>query len=213
MADLENLMEKLPKIVTDNEIRVNGQWSGDGCLIDSLNLGPGGLCRVSSSGMIDLDFILSEEGRTQLNQYSLESGGNESIQEWFGFLFQASPEWGGCKTYDDDPPVGTEYLHASLGWPCKSIPTWDAAGLESALGYPGGELVEAVEAGLTAAPELVNWSDLSHESRASVCSALGGGSSSDVFFEPLMSFVISTLGDRFSSEQGSYTWDQLGAIS
>lgn len=213
MADFESLTENLPKLVTDNEIIVHGQWSGDGCLIDSLTVGPGGLCRVSSTGMISLDAILSEEGRTQLNRYSLESGGNESIQEWFGFLFRASPEWGGCETYDEEPPVGTEYLHASLGWPCKSIPTWDAAALEAALGYPDGELVDAVEAGLTAAPELVNWRDLSHESRASICSALAGGSSSDVFFEPLVSFVVSSLGDTFSSDHGTYTWKQLGEIS
>lgn len=213
MTDFDSLSKNLPKLVRDNIVTVYGQWSGNDCLIDSLTLGPEGLCRVSSTGMISLDEVLSEEGRRKLNQYSLTPDGNPSIQQWFGFLFRASPEWGGAETYDEEPPVGTEYLHASLGWPCKSPPSWDAAALEAALGYPDGDLVDAVDAGLTAAPELVTWSDLSHETRTAICDTLAGGLSSDVFFAPLVNFVVSTLGATFSTDHATYTWQQLGEAS
>jgi hypothetical protein len=84
--------------------------------------------------------------------------------------------------------------------------------LEAILRYPDGELIEAIESGLTEVPELVSWSDLSNESKDEICSALGEDSSEDVFFESLNTFIISSIDDAFSSDSGTYTWQQLGNI-
>ena len=129
MSRLRNLQTHLPKIIAANPIKVEGMWVSGGCLIDGLDVGPGGMCHINNMGRIIVH--VGEQAKLEMDGFSSQEGADEAIQEWFGILYNASSEWYGSETFDEEPPKGSEWLYQNLEWPAVAEPTFDEETYES----------------------------------------------------------------------------------
>ena len=205
MSDLIHLQSHLPKLITTNHLTVRGRWVSGGCLIDAIDVGPGGMCRINDTGMVAVH--ISQKAKKEMDHYSSEDGADDAIQEWFGVLYNASSEFCGCSTYDEEPPRGTEWLHLKLQWPAVEEPDFDSEKYE--------DIVDAVDEGAATAPSLIPWSQLTEENKATIIQNFNVGDehSDDCFFEGLRVFIIDTIGRSFSSDSATYTWSELVGLA
>ena len=205
MSQIKNLQIHLPKLITANPIKIQGRWVSGGCLIDGLYVGPGGMCHINSMGRIVVH--VSEKAKQEMDKYSTQDGADEAIQEWFGTLYNASSEWCGCETFDEEPPKGSEWLYCNLQWPAETEPDFDSEKYE--------DIVDAVDEGAAKAPILTPWSQLNEENKATIIQNfnIGDPHSNDTFFEGLRLFIIETIGKSFSSDTATYTWSELVGLA
>ena len=76
-------------------------WVSGGCLIDGLDVGPGGMFHINNTGGIVVH--VGEQAKQEMDRFSIQEGADKAIQEWFGILYNASSEWYGSETFDQEP--------------------------------------------------------------------------------------------------------------
>ena len=205
MSDLRTLQMNLLKLISANPIIVFGRWVSGVCLVDGLRVGPNGMCHINDMGMIAVH--ISEQAKQEMDAYSSQEGADDAIQEWFGMLYNASSEWYGSDTYDEEPPKSSEWLYLNLQWPAETVPDFDDEQYE--------DIVEAVDEGAATPPTLIPWSRLNEDNKATIIQNfnIGDKYSNDCFFEGLRLFIIETIGGSISSDSATYAWTELVALA